>query len=211
MEALCDLYEEPDDPRRPRVCFDERPFQLTEEVVTPLPSKPGRKARHDYEYERKGVCNLFVYSDPFRGWRRIEATEHRTKRDFAHCLKRLVDELYPNAEKIRLVLDNLNIHRVSVLYESFPPEEARRIIRKLELHPTPVHGSWLNMAEIELSVLARQCLNRRIPDIPALQTELDAWQDRRNREQVAVQWRFTTKDARIKMKQLYPIYSKEST
>lgn len=209
MEDLLDLYEEPDDPKCPRVCFDERPFQMVEDVVMPLPMKPGRLARQDYEYERKGVCNLFVYTEPFLGWRHVEVTTRRTKQDFARCMKQLVDRHFPDAERIRVVLDNLSIHKASALYEVFEPSEARRILRKLEFHPTPVHGSWLNMAEIEISVLSRQCLNRRIGDISTLQSQVVAWQKQRNQEQATVDWRFTTQDARIKLKRLYPMFLKE--
>ena len=211
MEDVLDLYEEPDDPKRPRVCFDERPFQMLGGVTEPLPVRPGRAAREDYEYTREGVCNLFVYSDPFRGWRCVEATERRTKHDFARCMKRLRDEFYPDAERIRVVLDNLNTHTASALYETFPPEEARRILRKLEFHYTPRHASWLNIAEIELSIVSRQCLNRRIADMPTLQRELDAWQTRRNEHDFIVNWRFMTPDARIKLKWLYPTFSQNTS
>ena len=204
MEDVLDLYEEPDDPTRPRVCFDERPCQLLEDVQQPLPPKPGQLAREDYEYRRKGVCNLFVYVEPFTGWRHVEATERRTKKDFARCMQRLVDEFLPEAEVIRVVLDNLSTHKPSALYEVLPPEQARRILRKLEFHYTPKHASWLNIAEVEISVLARQCLRRRIGDIDTLQREVDAWQQPRNRANKDVDWRFTTGDARIKLKQLYP-------
>lgn len=204
MEDILDLYEQPDDPKSPRVCFDECPFQFVADVVAPLAAQPGRPTREDYEYERRGVCNLFVLSDPFRGGCRVEATAQRTKQDFARCMKRLVDEGYPHAERIRVVLDNLNTHTEAALYEAFPPEEACRILRRLEFHHTPKHASWLNMAEIEISVLSRQCLHRRIPDMETLQRELDAWQAQRNRDGVVVNWRFATPDARYKLKRLYP-------
>lgn len=204
MEGTLDLYEQPDDPKRPRVCFDERPCQLVDHLVVPLPPQPGRIAREDYEYRRQGTCNLFVYFDPFRGWRHMEVTPRRTKQDFARCMQRLVDEFYPDAEVIRVVLDNLNTHTPSALYQTFPPEEARRLLRRLEFHYTPKHASWLNMAEIEISVVARQCLNRRIADMSSLQREVDAWQTRRNLQGGSVDWRFTTDDARNKLKRLYP-------
>jgi len=204
MEGLLELYEEPDDPKRPRVCFDERPCQLLQDVREPLPPGPGQLEREDYEYSRKGVCNLFMYVDPFTGWRHVEATERRTKRDFARCMQRLVDEFFPHAEVIRVVLDNLSTHRPSALYELLPPDQARRILRKLEFHYTPKHGSWLNIAEVEISVLSRQCLRRRIADIDTLQREVHAWQQPRNSRNTLVDWRFTSKDARSKLKTLYP-------
>mgnify|MGYP001213867431 FL=1 len=204
MEDVLDLYEEPDDPKRPRVCFDERPCQLLGDVREPLPPKPGRLEREDYEYSRKGVCNLFVYVDPFTGWRHVEATQRRTKRDFARCMQRLVDEFLPDAEVIRVVLDNLSTHKPSALYELLPPDQARRILRKLQFHYTPKHASWLNIAEVEISVLSRQCLRRRIPNIDALQREVHAWQQPRNTQSTVVDWRFTTDDARGSLKTLYP-------
>jgi len=204
MESLLDLYEEPDDPKRPRVCFDERPVQRLADVRKPLPPQPQRVARQDYEYRRKGTANLFVFTEPFQGWRHVEVTARRTKQDFARCMKRLVDEFYPDANVIRVVLDNLNTHTGGALYATFPPEEARRILSKLEFHYTPKHGSWLNIAEVEISVLSRQCLNRRIGDMETLQREVAAWQQPRNAMRKDVDWRFTTPDARIKMKRLYP-------
>jgi len=203
MEDLLDLYAEPFDPRRPWVCFDERPCQLLDDVREPLPSKPTRPKRVDYEYKRKGSCNLFVLVQPQEGWRRVEVTERRTAVDFAHQMQTLVDEVYPEAEVVRVVLDNLNIHGGGALYEAFHPEEARRIVRKLEFHYTPKHGSWLNMAEIELSVLSRQCLDRRIGDIDTLKQEIDAWEHDRNMERTTINWRFTTTDARTKLHRLY--------
>ncbi len=204
MEALLDLYEEPDDPTRPRVCFDERPCQLLGGCREPLPMVPGHPARFDYEYSRHGTCNLFMMVEPFQGWRQVTVTPRRTKREFAHCMRELVEVHFPEAEKIRVVLDNLSTHTPGALYEVFAPAEARRIPRKLEFHLTPVHGSWLNMAEIELAVLARQCLNRRIPTTARMIRETSAWQARRNRCQAVIDWRFTTADARIKLKSLYP-------
>lgn len=208
MEDVLDLYEEPDDPQRPRVCFDEHPCQLLEDVREPLPMEMGRSQREDYEYQRNGTCNLFVFSEPFQGWREVLVTERRTKQDFARCMQALVDIYFPTAERIRVVLDNLNTHSSASLYETFSAPEARRILRKLEFHPTPKHGSWLNMAEIEISVLARQCLGQRIPNLETMKREAAAWVVRRNRKQVVTEWRFATTDARVKLKTLYP---KEST
>jgi DDE superfamily endonuclease len=204
MEDLLDLYEEPDDPTRPRVCFDERPCQLLADSRAPLAMAPGHPLRVDYEYTRHGTCNLFIMAEPFQGWRHVTVTTQRTKREFAQCMAELVHVHFPEAEKIRVVLDNLSTHTPGALYEVFPPAEARRILRKLEFHPTPVHGSWLNMAEIELAVLARQCLNHRIPDLSTMAREVAAWEVRRNRHYAAIDWRFTTKEARIKLKRLYP-------
>jgi hypothetical protein len=204
MEDLLDLYEEPYDPRRPLVCFDELPYQLVSEVRQPLPLRPGQPERYDYEYRREGVCNLFLFFEPLRGWRHVEVTERRTAQDFAHQMRALVDEYLPDAAVIRLVVDNLNIHTPAALYEAFPPAEARRIAAKLEFHYTPKHGSWLNMAEIELAVLSRQCLDRRIPDRVSVRRETAAWESDRNAKQATVNWRFTTVDARVKLKRLYP-------
>jgi hypothetical protein len=204
MEALLDLYEEPDDPTRPRVCFDERPCQLLADSRAPLAMVPGHPLRFDYAYTRHGTCNLFIMAEPFQGWRRVTVTTQRTKREFAQCMAELVNVHFPEAEKIRVGLDNLSTHTPGALYEVFPPAEARRILRKLEFHPTPVHGRWLNMAEIELAVLARQRLNRRIPDRHTMAREVAACEARRNRHHATIEWRFTTKDARIKLKSLYP-------
>jgi len=199
-----DLYAEPLDPVRPVVCFDERPCQLLEETRVPQPVAPGKVARVDYEYRRNGTANLFVAVQPQGGWRRVSATEHRTKADFAQQLRQLVDLDFPTAERIRLVLDNLNTHTLGALYETFPAAEARRIARKLELHYTPKHGSWLNMAELEISVLSRQCLDRRIPALGELRREVAAWQTARNAAQTTIDWRFTCEDARTKLPKLYP-------
>jgi len=204
MEDVLDLYAEPDDPKRPRVCFDECPYQLISETRQPLPAKPGRPQRYDYEYQREGTCNLFMFVQPHVGWRHVEVTDRRTKVDFAQCMKDLVDLHFPDAQLIRVVLDNLNTHTPAALYEAFEPAEARRIIRKLEFHYTPKHGSWLNMAEIEFSVLAGQCLNRRLPDSATVRTEVAAWEVARNIEQTTINWRFTTDKARIKLERLYP-------
>lgn len=204
MEDTLELYHRPHDPRRPLVCFDEGGKQLTKETRLPLPPRPGDVAKYDYEYERNGVCNLFVFFAPLESWRHIKVTEQRTMVDFAHCMRDLVDIHFPHAERIVVVMDNLNTHKFASLYEAFAPAEARRIIEKLEIHYTPKHGSWLNMAEIELSVLHRQCLKARIPDKPTLVQKTTAWQNRRNTAASTVNWRFTTADARIKLKRLYP-------
>lgn len=204
MEDVLDLYSEPYDPERPVVCFDEKPLQLLEETRVPLPPKPGQPALVDYEYRRKGTANLFMAIEPLAGWRSVTVTERRTKRDFATELKRLVDEHYPTAKVIRVVMDNLSTHSLSSLYEAFAPEEARRIARRLELHFTPKHGSWLNMAEIELSVLSKQCLDRRIGDLDGLGKEIGAWSGKRNEARIKIEWRFTTTTAREKLKHLYP-------
>jgi hypothetical protein len=204
MEDVLDLYEEPYDPNRPVVCFDEMPYQMVAETRTPLPRKPGRPQRYDYEYERKGTTNLFAFFEPKRGWRHLEVTERRTAVDFAHAMRRLAEEHYPQAEKVRVVLDNLNTHTPASLYKAFEPEEARRLLRRLEFRHTPTHASWLNMVEIELSVLSRQCLERRIPDAERLAREIGAWEQERNEEGTTVQWRFTASDAREKLARLYP-------
>ena len=204
MEDVLDLYAEPEDSKRPRVCFDECPYQLISEVRRPWPVKPGRPQRYDYEYQREGTCNLFMFVQPHVGWRHVTVTAQRTKRDFAQCMKDLVDLYFPDADLIRVTLDNLNTHTPAALYEAFAPAEARRIIRKLEFHHTPKHGSWLNMAEIEFSVLAGQCLDRRLPDSETVQTEVAAWETQRNAEQAKIHWRFTTDKARAKLERLYP-------
>lgn len=205
MEDVLEVYTRPYDPLRPQVCLDEKSKQLTSDVREPLPAEPGRAAKEDYHYEREGVANIFIVSEPLAGRRHITITERRTKIDLAHQVKELVDIHYPNAEKIVLVMDNLNTHNPSSLYEAFEPEEARRMTERLEIHHTPKHGSWLNMAEIELSALARQCLaGRRIPDKGTLAGEATAWEDRRNAAGSSIDWRFTAADARIKLKHLYP-------
>ena len=211
MEDVLSVYTRPYDERFPQVCLDEKSKQLVGEVREPLPLSPGRPARYDYEYEREGTANLFIVSEPLAGWRHISVTERRTKLDWAHCVKELVDLHYPEAEKIVLVLDNLNTHTPAALYEAFAPAEARRIARKLEIHYTPKHGSWLNMAEIELSVLARQCLDQRIPDQETLAEEVSAWEAERNVAESSIDWRFTSADARIKLKHLYPEIVEESS
>ena len=204
MENILDLYHQPYDPKRPQVCMDETSKQLISEVNQPIPASPGKVERIDYEYERQGVANLFILFEPLRGWRDLKVTDRRTKQDWAFLMKELVDVHYPEAEIIRLVLDNLNTHVPSSLYETFQPAEAKRILDKIEFHYTPKHGSWLNMAEIEFSVLSRQCLDRRIGDQQTLMREVTAWQKDRNNKSAKMDWRFTTADARIKLKKLYP-------
>ena len=204
MEDVLDVYTRPYDPRRPQLCLDETSRQLLGDATPPLPPAPGHPAREDYEYVRGGVCSLFLACEPPRGWRHVAVSARRTRVDFAHCIKELVDVHYPEAERIVLVLDNLNTHSPASLYEAFPPAEARRLTDKLELRYTPKHGSWLNMAESELHVLAGQCLDRRLPDQAALTTEVAAWEATRNAADSAIDWRFTTADARIRLKHLYP-------
>lgn len=204
MEDVLEVYQRPYDPLRPQVCLDETSKQLTKEVRKPLPPLPGRPGRIDSEYERNGTANLFMMFEPLRGRRHVEVTARRTKIDFAQIIRDLVDVHYPEAEKIVLVMDNLNTHKTASLYEAFPPEEARRLIEKLEIHYTPKHGSWLDMAETELGILSRQCLDRRIPDRETLTREVAAWELSRNAQESKVIWRFTTKDARIKLRSLYP-------
>lgn len=204
MEDVLDLYHEPYDPARPLVCFDESNKQLIKEIRLPYPAEPGHVARYDYAYERNGTRNLFVFAEPLRGWRHVQVTHRRTKQDFAHCMKQLVDEFYPEAECIRVVMDQLNTHTPIALYETFKPTEAKRILNKLEFHYTPKHGSWLNMAEIEFSVLTRQCLDRRIPDAETLQSEISAWETDRSNHASQINWQFTTADARVKLAKLYP-------
>lgn len=204
MEDVLEVYTRPYDPQRPQVCLDETSKQLVAETRTPLPAAPGQPERVDYEYERQGTANLFMVFEPLTGQRRVKVTERRTAVDFAHVLQELVDDQYPQAEKIVLVMDNLNTHKLASLYEAFAPAEARRLMERLELHYTPKHGSWLNMAETELSVLATQCLDRRIPNPLILTQEVAAWERRRNAAKCRVDWRFTTQDARIKLKRLYP-------
>jgi hypothetical protein len=207
MEDVLDVYEMPYDPAYPTVCFDEKPKQLIGETRVPCPTMPGQSARYDYEYERNGTCNLFMFFEPLRAWRHVDITDRRTGNDWAYAMKDLVDVYFPDAERIRLVMDNLNTHTIAALYNTFEPAEARRIARKLEIHNTPKHGSWLNMAEIELSVFGRECLNRRIPDVETLKREVAALEAERNAHESTAHWRFTTADARIKLRRLYPSYS----
>lgn len=204
MEDVLDVYTRPYDPRYPQVCMDETSKQLLRDTQKPLPMEPARPERQNYEYERGGVVNLFLFCEPLGGRRWVDVTEHRTRVDWAHQIKELVDERYPEAQKIVLVMDNLNTHTPASLYEAFEPKEAKRIAEKLEIHYTPKHGSWLNMAEIELSVLSRQCLDRRVPDLETLQAEVRAWQERRDAMGGKIDWRFSTEDARVKLKRLYP-------
>jgi hypothetical protein len=204
MEDVLDVYTRPYDPKRPQVCMDELSKQLVADPRPSLPMQSGRPARVDYEYERNGTTNVFLFCEPLRSKRWVTVTERRTAVDWAHQIKDLVERRYPDAERIVLVADNLNTHTPAALYATFPPAEAKRLADKLELHYTPKHGSWLNMAEIELSVLGRQCLDRRIPDAATLKAEVSAWQERRNASGGTVDWRFTTDDARIKLKRLYP-------
>jgi hypothetical protein len=204
MEDVLEVYHRPYHPKEPMVCFDEGSKQQLKETRVPLPAKPGALAKYDYEYERNGTTNLFIFFAPLETWRHIKVTHRRTMIDFAHCMRDLVDVHFPDAEKVVVVMDNLNTHKLASLYEAFPPEEARRIIDKLEIHYTPKHGSWLNMAEIELSVLQRQCLKARIPDQSTLCEKVSAWENRHNASGATVHWRFTTEDARIKLHKLYP-------
>jgi hypothetical protein len=204
MEDILDLYAEDYDEKRPTVGFDETSKQLIAETRPPLSPCAGKVERFDYEYERRGVRNLFMFCEPKRGWRHVEVTEQRTMQDFARQLRWLVDEAFPAAERVRVVLDNLNTHRAASLYETFAPDEARRILRKLELHYTPKHGSWLNIAEIELSVFSRQCLDRRIGDEEMLKSEVKKLEEERNTACAKIEWRFTSEDARGKWHRLYP-------
>jgi len=208
MEDLLELYALAYNPQRPLVCFDEKSVQLVAETRQALPAAPGKPERYDYEYKRNGTRNLFVYFQPWIGWRHVRVTAQRTKRDFAECMRYLVDELFPEAEVIVLVVDNLNTHTPAALYEAFPPAEAQRILKRLEFHYTPKHGSWLNMVEIEIGVLSNQCLDRYIPDEETLRTEIAAWEKTRNEQQATIDCQFTTAKARIKLQRLYPVISK---
>lgn len=210
MEDVLDLYAEPPDPKRPVVCFDESPVQLIGEVRAPIPPAPGQLERYDYEYRRNGTVNLFVVLDVNRPWRRVKITERRTAKDYAQCMRELVDVHYPDASCIRVVQDNLSTHSAGALYEAFPPVEAKRILRRIEFHYTPKHASWLNMVEIEIGVLRGQCLNRRIDDPKYLIKEVAAWERKRNAAHARINWMFTTEKARVKMGRAYPDTSKES-
>ena len=207
MEDVLDLYAEPYDPARPVVCFDESSTQLLADSRPSLPAAPGRPRRQDYEYVRGGTRNLFLTCEPQRGWRHVAITRQRTMQDFAHRMRWLVDEAYPDVPVVRLVLDNLNTHRTASLYETFPAPEARRIAQRLEFHYTPKHGSWLNMAEMEFSVLARACLRGRNGDEESLEKALKACVSQRNATAATIDWRFTAKDARTKLRRLYPCHS----
>ena len=204
MEDVLEVYQRPHDPACPVVCLDETSKQLIKETRVPVAAKPGRSARHDYEYERNGTANLFMMFAPLEGWRHVKVTDHHAAVDYAQVLKELSDMHFPDASKIVLVQDNLSTHKPASLYEAFPAPEARRLVERFECHYTPKHGSWLDMAEAELSVLSRQCLDRRIPDKQSLTEEVDAWQDSRNKHHAKADWQFTTADARVKLKRLYP-------
>jgi hypothetical protein len=204
MEQVLELYHLPYNPQRPLVCMDEQPVQLIKETRQPLPAAPGKPEKVDYEYERNGTANIFMFTEPLQGTRHVSVTEHRTAVDWAHEIRDLLEVSYPEAERVRLVCDNLNTHEIGSLYEAFPPEQARELVKRLEIYHTPKHGSWLNIAEIELSALTGQCLDRRIPDIEILRTETSAWEQRRNERHQSVDWQFTTQNARIKLKRLYP-------
>lgn len=204
MEDVLEVYKRPHDPGRPVVCLDETSKQLVGEIRTPLPGAPGRPTRYDCEYVRNGTANLFMAFEPLAGWRHVDVTETRRRGDWSWFVKRLLDGRYRDVERVVLVMDQLNTHSTASLYDTFPPEEARRLADRLEVHHTPKHGSWLNMAEIELSALSRQCLTDRVEDRPALERAVAAWRTHRNRRHRKVDWRFTTNDARIKLKRLYP-------
>jgi len=204
MEDVLEVYQRPPNPQRPVVCLDEQSKQLIKETRPPIPAVPGRVERSDYEYERNGTANLFMLFAPLEGWRHVKVTGRRTKADFAQVIRELVDVHFPAADKIVLVMDNLNTHKPASLYEAFPPAEARRLTEKLEIHYTPKHGSWLDMAETELSILTKQCLDRRIPDAATLVREVAAWESQRNTAKARIDWQFTTDQARVKLKRLYP-------
>ena len=200
-----EVYKQPYDPKRPQVCMDETSKQLLADTRVTIPAQSGSPEKFDYEYKREGVANIFMFFEPLMGKRHAKVTEHRTRKDWALAMRELSDVQYPDAEKIEIVMDNLNTHSPASFYEAFDPEEARRLTNRFEFHYTPKHGSWLNIAEIELSVLSRQCLDRRMPNQAFLESEVKAWEDERNDQIVKVQWRFTTADARIKLKHLYPL------
>ena len=204
MEDVLDLYAESYDPQRPVVCFNESSTQLLADVREPMPASPGRPRREDCEYRREGTRNLFMICEPLAGWRHVAVTERRTREDFARQMRWLVDEAYPDVDVVRVVLDNLNTHNWTSLYETFPATEARRIVKKLEFHFTPKHGSWLNMAEIEFSIFSRSCLRQRLPDEESLIGEVSALEQQRNRAKAVIHWGFTTQDARTKLRRLYP-------
>jgi transposase len=205
MEDILDLYAEAPDPLRPVICFDESPTQLIGEVREPVPAKPGRLERYDYEYRRNGTVNLFVFLDAHRPWRRVKVTDRRTNQDFAHCMRELVDVDFPDAPVVRVVMDNLSTHTPGAIYDTFPAPEARRVLRRLEIHHTPKHASWLNMVEIEIGVLRSQCLDRRIDSKEQITAEIAAWEQRRNAEQARINWMFTTEKARDKLRKAYPV------
>lgn len=204
MEDVLSVYARIYDPMRPVVCMDEKPYQLLAHARDPIPAKPGRDLREDSEYVRHGTCSIFVWVEPLAGWRRVHALPQRTRIDWAGQVKELLNVDYPDAETVVLVMDNLNTHGIASLYDAFPPAEAHALAQRLEIHHTPKHGSWLNIAEIELSALTRQCLDRRLSDLDVLNTELAAWQAATNADQRQVDWQFTTDDARVKLRHLYP-------
>jgi uncharacterized small protein (DUF1192 family) len=204
MEDILEVYQRPYDPHRPLVCLDETSKQLIAETRVPIAAKPGQPGRHDYEYRRNGTANLFMMFAPLEGWRHVKVTDRHTALDYAQVLKELSDTHFPGSEKIVLVQDNLNTHKPASLYAAFPPAEARRLVERFEWHYTPKHGSWLDMAESELGVLSSQCLDRRIPDQQMLKEEVEAWEAERNRKHAKADWQFTTADARVKLKRLYP-------
>jgi len=204
MEDVLDIYHRPYDAARPVICMDEQPTQMIQETRIPIPARPGQPARVDYEYERKGVVANFLFTETLGGWRKVNVRERRTAIDWALEIKDLLDNDYPAVEKVVLVCDNLNTHRIASLYEAFVPQEARRLVQRLEIHYTPKHGSWLNVAECELGAFTKQCLGRRIPAIEILRNEAKAWYRQRNKAQKSVDWQFTTQNARIKLKRLYP-------
>jgi len=205
MEDVLEVYHRPYDPEYPVVCMDEKPYQLLGDARKPLPMKPGHPRYEDSEYIRHGTCSIFIFTEPLAGWRHATVSERRTKKDWAHRIRELLEVQYPEAKKVVLVMDNLNTHSLSALYETFTPDIALALAKRLEIHYTPKHGSWLNIAEIELSAMALQCLDRRIDSIPALDREISAWAADRNLRQNSVDWRFSTDDARIKLKRLYPV------
>lgn len=205
MEDILDLYAEPYQEAFPTICFDEVPYQLVSETRLPLPLHSGKPMRYDFEYRREGTCNLFMFLQPLVGWRHVKVTDRRTKQDFSFCMHDLVEIHFPEAEKIRVVLDNLNTHTPAAFYETFPPEQARRLTKKLEFHYTPEHSSWLNMAEVEISVLTEQCLDRRLGNQEIVAREVAAWETERNNIKATIDWRFTIPNARDKLKRLYPI------
>lgn len=204
MEDVLEVYAMPFDEEVPLICMDEQPCQLLDDYLAPLPIKPGKPAKEDYEYIRKGSCSIFVFTEPLKGWRHVHASERRTKIDWATHIEELLEVHYPTAKRVRLIMDNLNTHSIGSLYEAFPPEKALNLAKRLEIHYTPKHGSWLNIAEIELNVMTKQCLNRRIPTIEKLNLELSAWEQQRNNATKTVNWHFTTGHARDRLKYLYP-------
>jgi hypothetical protein len=209
MEDVLDLYEQPYNPLCPVLCLDETPYQLIGEKLVPISMKPGQPQRYDSEYTRHGVVNLFMVFHPAVGWRHVYIRDHRTKEDFAQVIKDILDEQFPEAQSVKVVMDNLNTHTPASLYEVFPPDEARRLASKLDIHYTPKHGSWLDMAEVEISVLKGQCLDRRIPAVAQLEEEVAAWEHDRNHKKATVEWRFTSQHARNKLTRLYPILEQE--